>query len=279
MFLFSTVITADIQVPVGNFALPSSRQPSPLFSLGQNLVDKNEWLLVETFDYLKGPTQHSFILYNALLYGLSDRASLLFTVPSIPHQKQLQYTSRGIGDISAQVEYGLYINEKPTSIDAITILYNVQVPSGSVLKKPITGAGAPSFFLGTTASYTSIDWYLFTSYALNLPLSHNHKKVGNQFFYEFGIGLNFGNPGGGILLGLMEFNGIKTQKANDHIVPSFPQGNIIFLGPSVYLATKNLVLQAGIQFPIMQQLLSKNDKGTLRCSIQLTWHFGGNVEG
>lgn len=278
--VFFTVKT-DIQVPIGNFALPSSRQPSPLFSFGQNIVDKNEFLLVETFDYSKGHHEQFFFLINSLLYGINDRISLLFNVPTFPHQKECTFHSKGIGDISAQLEGIVYLRESPYVIDSITLVGNIQIPTGSVEKKPITGVGTDSFFFGATASHTSPEWYLFTSQGFNIPLRHDkNTKVGNQFFYEFGIGLNLANPGGhSILLGLLELNGIKAFNSTKNIISTMVNpGNVIFFGPSLYLSTRHLVLQAGIQFPILQQLKSKIDRSSIRGSIQLTWHFGGNVE-
>jgi hypothetical protein len=274
------VVLTNNQIPTGNFALPSSRQPSPLFSFGQNVVDKNEFLLVETFDHFKGQHQQAFVLLNALLYGITNRLSLYFVVPTIPHQHQLKFHSHGIGDVTAQLEGAVYLKESPDSIDSITLVGNIQMPSGSVFKKPITGNGADTFFLGATASHTSPKWYLFTSEGFTVPMRYDkNTKVGGQFLYEFGLGLNLANPGGeSIVLALLELNGAKTFHSTKNIITLAQQGNAIFFGPSLFLSTRRLILQAGIQFPILQQLRHDHTKSTLRASIQLTWHFGGNAD-
>jgi hypothetical protein len=281
------------QLKIGNLALPISQQPSPLFSIGQNIIEKGDLLLQSSFGQLKGPHQNLFGIIEEPIYGVSDNFSILLGVPAAPLLKQDMFKSSGISDIFVQAEYAYYNKEHYTSNDQATVLAALLFPTGSIKKKPPTGLGTASVFLGGTASHISIDWYVFiSSGALFTP--PNHKlSFGSQFLYEAGLGVNLGNPRGWIALGLVEFNGIYSHPgvsksasvpaatpAAHHtgtVAKGIPlpsgKGNIIFLGPSIYLSSERAIIQAGIQFPIVQQFASKRSKTDYRIGISLSWKF------
>src|SRR5260221_6694775 len=64
------------QVKLGNFALPGSQQPGPLFTLGQLLVDKHDLLGYAYFNTLKGENQRFTDAHLNLLYGMTDKCSV-----------------------------------------------------------------------------------------------------------------------------------------------------------------------------------------------------------
>ena len=174
------------QVRIGNLLLPDSQRPSPLFSVGQNIIPKNELLLFFFADYLKGQNSKSNIMIPYLLYGITNRLSVF--VDLLPYAARLQSDgekSFGIIDSSVQFEYAFYINVTKTYINQITGIATYRIPSGSADKSPQTGLGSSSFLLGTTLSHLDPTWYYFVSAETQLTTKlRNGTKFGNLFFYQ-----------------------------------------------------------------------------------------------
>ncbi len=265
------------QLKVGNLALPMSQQPSPLFSIGQNIVDQHDFLYQGTFSKLKGPQQNFVGMLNSLIYGIKDDLSILFGIPIAISFMEQCFRSSGIGDIIMQAEYAPYTDEKYTAIDQITVIGTLLVPTGSVAKKPNTGLGRASFFIGSTISRTAIKWYLFSSCGTLLRPAHHCTRFGYEFLYEAGVGYNLGNPGGNILLGLVECNGIRSHSPEIHqrrgIGGLIENGNVIFVGPGLFFSSHHAMLQLGIQFPITQRFADRSSEIDFRAAIAFTWKF------
>ena len=162
----------------------------------------------------------------------------------------LTQTSRGIEDMIIQLEYAYYDKKTTTSVTQFTIVTNIALPTGSAYKKPPTGFGASSFFIGGTASCLKTDWYYFTALGAKLTTSNNDTKFGNAFLYQFGLGNNICYKiDKWIFNWLVELDGVYNQR--DKLLGCINQntgGNIIFLGPSLFFSTKHLVLQGGISW-------------------------------
>lgn len=256
------------QLPIGNLALPASQQPGPTFSFGQNIIDQGAMLFIEGVVQVKGCNLNFVTVFTQLLYGITDDLSLFIDLHSVPHFISDGFISTGLGDLNVQLEYAFFEKKTATSTAQSTLVTAVSLPTGSAEKNPSTGLGAPGFFLGVTFSYLSTKWYAFADDGILLTTRNKGIKFGNQFFYEFGLGHNLGNPGGCILLGLLEFNGFWTNKNRIKcIINPNSGGNMIFLGPSIFLSSERFILQAGIQFPILQQLNGIQNKAKFRTLI------------
>jgi hypothetical protein len=75
------------QSKIGNFALPPSQQPGPLFSFGQNILDKGDLEIMTFVAHLKGHRNRTTEIVPAILYGISDKASIFGVLPICASQK------------------------------------------------------------------------------------------------------------------------------------------------------------------------------------------------
>lgn len=285
VILNSFIMRADELLPLGNFALPTALQPSPLFSFGQNIVDTHDQLGYISPFYYKGK-KDKFYFFNDwyFLYGLSDSTSVfvLINVPVIHHENNLKKS--GFGDTIIQGEYAFINKQTAYSSRQATLVASVYLPSGVMEPSrlgpglaphnPFTGTGSPSFFFGTTANYTNFDWYVFGSCGGLITTTHKESKVGNSIYYQAGVGHNLKYYNDKILLLLFEFDGTRTQKNKlMGIINPNSGGTTIYFGPSLYYATKHFIFQIGAQAPIYQRLNGIQPTISYLFSISFTWVF------
>lgn len=249
--------------PVGNFSVPVVTQISPLISFGQLLVGENAFL-AEVFGFYD-QTDHGYsnVIEPNGIYGIRDDMSLFFIVPFSLKGKEGSSHSSGIEDILLQYEYGFYQRTKKEYTLLSTVVANVQFPTGSSIKKPPTGSGWFTYFLGTTFSYMSPNWYAFFSSGANFPTAHHGTKFGNAYLYQCGFAryIKQLSPPGCIFDLMIEFDGTYFQKDRfAHVVDRNTGGNVIFVTPSIWLSSKSWLLQSGASFPILQNLNGEQDK-------------------
>lgn len=265
----------EVQVRVGNFALPSSQQPSPLISFGQNIVDRGDLLAYAYLDYFKGHMQYFTSIVPSVLYGITDRASVFVVLPIAAQFIQNDSRSSGLGDLEVQFEHVLYDYNSLRSAAQITLVANVGLPTGSASKMPAVGFGSTTFFLGGTASYTTVDWYPFVSSGVLLTTSHAGTKFGNQFLYQCGLGKNIASVTDAWLFNCMiELDGTYRQK--DRMCGKVDQnsgGNYLLLGPSLWFSTQHTSVHAGISWVISQHLFGVQNNERYYAAFGLGWKF------
>lgn len=266
---------------LGNFALPTALMPSPLFSLGQNIIDQGDVVGYVNPILLRGKNDKKFF-YNEwyALLGLTSQLSvfILFPVPVINEEAHVR--TSGFGDIVVQGEYAFYNKSDHHSANQATAIATVYLPSGILepvrsgfsQHAPFTGFGATAFFLGGTWSRTTYDWYSFVSGGGLITTAHNGNKVGNSAFYQAGLGKNLKYYDDKILVGMIEFDGIsfKKDKLMGHIDPD-SGGTTMYIGPSLYLATQNTIFQMGFQIPFYQKLNGNQAKTSFVVSVSFAW--------
>lgn len=274
----------DDPLPIGNFALPISQQPGPLFSFGQNIIDTHDALGYINPIYFGGKNKKFFLNEIIALYGITDESSLFIQIPAPVINKENNLFSSGFGDIIVQGEYAYFDTRNETSITQATIVGSIYLPTGILEASkqgpdlpphaPFTGLGSTAFFFGGTATYTSINWYMFSSLAGLITTTHKQTKLGNNVLYQAGLGRNITHLEDQILMWLFELNGIFSQK--DRLLGIIDQnsgGNIIYFGPSIFYSTKRLIFQAGFQIPVYQKLNGIQPKISYQISISLAWLF------
>lgn len=259
---------------IGNFSLPSSQQPSGLFAFGGNIIDKNEIQVFTFCDDFQGKNKTTTDIIPNVIFGVTDNFSVLLAAPFTTLLKDGPNRSKGLEDFFIQLEYAFYNNSTKTYVDQATILGNVRAPTGSIKKTPPTGFGTPSCFIGTTFYRTWVDWVAFTAQGAIITASGNRSKLGNQFFYEFGIAKTIPSPKGWIFAGMLEVDGQYNQqnKINGNIDPN-SGGNSIFVTPSIWISSKELQFQCGVSFPINQYLFGKQRKFDYALNINVAWSF------
>lgn len=259
----------------GNLALPASQQPGSLVAFGQNIIDKNDFLIYFEYEHIKGKQQKSDSIIPHFLYGIDNNSSLFISVPIAIDLKSDNQHSSGIGDITVQYEYAFFTKNRPSYTTQATVVGNIGLPTGSFKKQPPTGFGAPSFFLGTTLSYTGIEWYAFISPGADFTTSHNGNKAGNEYLYLGGFGKNIAyRSKEWILTWIIEFDGLyaKRDKRNN-IIDQNSGGNTIVSNFLLWFSTEKLVLLGSVAVPITQRLFGQQNKNNYFIDVILGWKF------
>ncbi len=257
----------------GNLALPSSQQPGALVALGQNIVAKDDLLLFVDYDSIKGKRKKNNTITTSLIYGINDISSLVIEIPIATKFKNNNQHSSGIGDITVQYERAYFTKNYFSYGFQGTVLGNIGLPTGSAKKNPSTGFGSPSFFLGTTITYLSVEWYGFLSAGATLTTSRHGNKHGNQYFYQGGFGKNIAyRSKKWLLTGLVEFDGTYEQSDKRKNVTNINSGgNVILNNYSLWFSTKRLIAIAGISVPIAQHLFGKQNKTNFAFELVVGW--------
>lgn len=237
------------QIPTrGNLSLPPVTQIGPLVSFGQLLI--GEKALLPEFSGVYYETEEGYLntLAPNVIYGIKDNLSVYFVVPFTPKSRSGSFHSSGMEDVFLQLEYGYFSRSGSDYTLQGTIVGNVQFPTGSSKKFPPTGFGSFSYFVGTTFSYLSTNWYAFVSPGVNIT-----KKFGNAYLYEWGFGryIDQLSPPGWVFDLLFEFDGTYVDKTGS---------NLIFLTPSIWLSSERWIFQFGAGWPILQKLHGVEDK-------------------
>lgn len=249
---------------IGNFSLPTSQQPGPFLSFGQNIIDKGDtqFYLFPRATILENGTLVD--VFPFIIYGITDAFSFLLTLPFSPWNTSCFSHSSGIEDLTVQFEYAFFVKESKTFTDQATIVANISVPTGSHKKNPPTGLGATGFFLGATFNHTEINWLFFTSPGMLFTTKKEEFNPGEQFYYQFGIGRTIATPPGVIFSWLLELNGIYFWKDRmEGIKNPDSGGNLIILAPSFWFSTKKIIAQLGLFFPIQQNFFGGQAKQSL----------------
>src|SRR3990167_3166904 len=169
--------TTDAEGPLqpltGNFSVTSATQVSPLVSFGQLLVGKN--VLVPELSGYYTSYHHGYlnVIEPNFIYGILDTLSLTLFIPFTPQSKSYSSTSTGIEDMTAQLEFAYYTKNAPNYSLQGTVVGFIQFPTGSSSADPATGAGSFSYFLGTTFSFLSPNWYAFVSPGISFTAFHH----------------------------------------------------------------------------------------------------------
>jgi len=266
--------STDKPPEIGNFSIPvASQQPGPLLSLGQNIIDKNETQAYLLADKFSGDDKYTADAIPSILYGISDDFSIYLSVPVAVSYKDHDNKSSGFEDAFVQLEYAYYSKTNSEYSDQATILGNMTIPFGASTHQPPIGFGAPSFFLGTTFSRLYTDWYLFTSYGALLPTQRYETQLGNQFLYQAGFGKNIiGIPGKWIVTWVVEIDGLYSQrnKIEGETDPN-SGGNIIYVTPSIWIASERLVLQLGAGVPATQHSFGEQTRSNYLLIGNIGW--------
>lgn len=270
-----TAVVKEPIIPpsIGNYALPASQQPGPFLSFGQNIIDENVSQLYLQPNYLAGRNQDYWDVTATYLYGLSENAVVLFSVPIAVDYYEKPYHASGLADSSMQVEYAFYNRSNEFFMESATIVADMTIPLGSLDKNPATGLGAPGLFIGSTFNRMYTDWYWFVSPGVNWVLPNQNIAVSTEYFYQAGIGKNIKSKANHyIWFALLEIDGLYSTKGKfNGIRDPDSGGNIIYLTPSLMYSKEKFFIQAGLSFPLTQHWNGNQQNTTYNASFILGW--------
>jgi hypothetical protein len=103
----------------------------------------------------------------------------------------------------------------------------------------------------------------------------DHKtKIGEQFLYQFGLGRNMCSPPGWIYAWMVEIDGQYNKKNRFHgETDPHSGGNTIYVTPSLWVSSKDILFQFGVSFPINQNLFGKQGKFDYALNFNFAWSF------
>ena len=264
------------QTHEGLLLLPISQRPTPFWSFGQTIADKNDLLAWETIQDTQGKRgQKQFISsVPQILYAIRDDLALFIQPPQAIKYKLCNKRSSGFEDTLIQFEYDYAHTVKRTSTKRATVVTAITLPTGSAKKNPPTGFGAPSFFLGLTAYTTTIDWYGYISPGITIPIPHKGTRFGNQYLYEFGLGHSLGHHEKWILCLILEANGTYSQKNKiNNKIDLNSGGNIFYIGPVFFASNKRWIFKFGTQFAASQHLFGRQPQNTFMVGARIGMKF------
>ncbi|MBI2774478.1 hypothetical protein HYX58_00510 [Candidatus Dependentiae bacterium] len=273
-------IEETIQLPFGNYALPTSQQPGPLFGFGQNVIDEGDLQAYMYIDHFRGKKVLIDEYMPSILYGATDRLAILAGVPYFAKFEYGANTSSGAGDFFTAFEYAYYRRDSLYDGAQATVLAAISAPSGSFKKNPPTGFGSVGFFLGTTAEYMDTVWYEFAALGVQLVTPHDGTQLANDYFYQLGLSRNISyGPRQWVFNAMVELTGLysKRDKVSGIINPNSGE-HIVFIGPSLWWSTQQFLVQAGVAFPIVQHLNGQQNKVAFQFSLNMAWKFNTTSE-
>jgi hypothetical protein len=239
----------------GNLSLPISQQPGPLVGFGENIVDKGQKQLFLMGQQYTGHHQYLTSLIPGFVYGIKESLSLFLNFPVSPGNKSQGNHSSGMQDIFIQLESVFIDKNRKYSTDQATVVGNFTIPTGSANKKPPTGVGSPSFFLGMTYNHTNIKWLYLVQSGVVLTTSYHGTKFGNQALYQIGFERCLWTPKGWIIAVLVEGDGTYSgrNRISGHIDRN-SGGNVFYVTPSLWISSEHLIIQIGVGYPVAQHL-------------------------
>lgn len=259
---------------IGNFALPTSQQPAALFGFGGNIIDKGEVQFYFFADKFVGKDKITTDLIPSVLFGVTNELTIFFNFPFTPNLRDGCQRSRGLEDFFVQLEYSFYNKSTHCYVDQATVVANITAPTGSIKKNPPTGFGSPSFFIGGTYYRTWVDWFVFAAPGAILTTSDHRNKFGDQFLYQCGFGRNIPSPAGWIFAWMIEVDGQynKRNRIRGVLDPN-SGGNAIYVTPSLWISSKEILLQFGVSLPVNQNLFGRQRKFDYALNLNAAWSF------
>lgn len=261
----------------GNFSLPGSQQPGPLIAFGGNILEQGQTQIGLGVEIIKGRHQSEQVLTPTFVYAVTDRFSLTAEVPVVMRAKEFDARSSSVGDALLQFESAFYTHANANYEEEATLVTGFSLPTGDKDAVPATGLGTNSYFLGATFTRTYEQWLWFATLGTQLSSQIEDTKAGKAYLYEFGFGKTFCTlPGAGLLAWVIEFDGAYTRKEETHSEEfgwekdGNSGGNVIFLTPSLFAASRNLAFQLGAGFPIVQQINGVQNKNHYLLAANLT---------
>lgn len=263
----------------GNLTLPTSQQPSPLYAIGQDIVDKHDFQIFGLYDYLRGCNKKYSEVLSSALYGITDNLSFFLGIPAAASFKLDGSCSSGIEDMYLQMEYAFFNKDAERYAIQSTLVNILVLPTGSFHKNPPTGAGYPTFVVGGTTSVTSPSWYAFVCAGGVFPTNSQQGQIPKKLLYQGGLSYNVAYAKekwmltlGAEMYGSFSKNGTSTTGLHTALFGGHTGGNIVYLGPVLWFSTQRFILQAGVMVPISQPCNSPN-KSNYWPAVSVGWKF------
>jgi hypothetical protein len=140
-------------LPLGNI--------SPLFSFGQSIQKQGGLSLREILIFNHRNHGSRLISHSNAYYGITDRLTVLASIPIVFTDRRNKRKLHGLADISLRTEYVFYHDTSDDHNYRITGVGAIRFPTSTVEDKIRIASKTYSFFLGGTQSIITPDWYIY----------------------------------------------------------------------------------------------------------------------
>ncbi len=246
--------------------------PSPLFSIGHNIVPAKTFENDNYLYYSDGPGNHCTTLSPRLIYGFTDQFSVTFITP-ITHEKDEFVDDIELSNLTIQPEWAFIQKRTEKSVIQFTALASLQFRNGNSSE---LSSIPTSLVVGTTGVYSGHDWYIYYTYLVRIPSHNGSRRFGTNFFYEGGIGMLPFRTEDFYFAAVIEWNGVFIEKERvDEVRDPNTGSNTLVLGPVFDIGYKDVIFQIGFQYPVTQQLHGDQSKidFIMGYGLSLVFHF------
>ena len=216
---------------------------------------------------------------NIFVYGWTSRISTVVALPLVYRDMDSPIAGSedfGVPDIKVLLRYQPWIKLGYLRSKSWTILGGIELPTDDGL----FSSRSWDPIIGTVYSWRKDRHGLDLDLILQVNTENDREfRAGNSLRYDLVyqyrlFPTKFANDTKWNLTGLLEFNGISLgeQEVKGQKVEG-TDSNEIFLSPGVVLAGKRTKYEAGIQFPIHQDVENTLPKDTIRFVVGFTMSF------
>ena len=254
----------------------------PLFALGPEIIRKGGYVIESAIEYERLGSGSNTHLDTHIMYGINETLAISVSMPFFLSTEKLDETtgilkkSAGLGKIETNIKYLVYKDYDFGKRDQVVFIGGIRWPTVARDKDPFLENQAVDFLIsaavGREMLYSS--YFGTLTYIIKTP-SYNQKE-GDQIMLTFAAGFR-PLPIDYYKLDwvfYVEFDGILTLKETAMGIEDKNSGSIVFfVGPIVFISKKNILLKAGIQAPILEQLNDDHHKHDYRFAVGIDFHF------
>ena len=235
-------------------------------------------------------------LVSVLAYGISGKLTIFGVLPyldnelrfTMPGVGSARRSSRGFGDASVFMRYTLHQNDQQGSTLRLAVFGGVKVPTGNDTQSdafgplPIplqSGSGSWDGFGGLVTTWQTLNFQLDAQLCYAFKTEANNFQAGNEARLDGSVQyrllpreLKSGVPA--FVYAVLETNLIQRGK-NTISGRTDPNsgGTSIFLAPGIQYVTRRYILEAAVQFPIVQNLNGQSLKNDYIARTGFRWNF------
>jgi hypothetical protein len=246
---------------------------------------KGQWIYRSQLRYTKKADDPSsqdrklevFAMPQTVVYGLTEKTSMILTVPSL--SKELDSTAdgtrisrgdAGLGDLLLLGKHRVYTKDYPSATSRFSLVAGTDLPTGQggdadargKLPRDLQlGSGSADPLIGGAYTWQSLDheWDVSLTYQFNTTA--NKFEFGDVLTYTVGYQRRVWPirlPERGLYAQwnlVLEANGQWEQQAKSHGSRVDNAGShLLFLSPGLQVATKHFVIESSVQLPVLQNL-------------------------
>lgn len=254
----------------------------PLFGLGPELIRKGGYAIEGAIEYERAGDEKEMEIDTDIMYGVNEKLAVSVTMPFFLNVEERDTEtgdikkSASLGKIETRAKYLIYKNYDYGKRDQAVLIGGVRWPTVSFDKDPFLENRAIDFILAIAIGREMLRNSYFGTLAYVIKTRANGRKDGDEFTLTLAAGfrpepVSYYNLD---WLFFLEFDGVFTMKDKVNCMTDENSGGIVFyIGPTVFVSKKNILVKAGIQAPFIEKFNGCQNKHDYRLAVGLDLHF------